>query len=72
MFFVERIIMGMNITGVDRTIAKLQAVCEDKFKAAEQAILSGALKIQQTAIENAPVDEGNLENSIKVEIERQS
>jgi hypothetical protein len=59
--------MGVVLRGFNDLVASLKNTAERSSAGVRQALGEGAKEIQELAIKYAPVDEGNLENSIKVD-----
>ena len=62
--------MAVEIKGLDSLMAKLNAMGGDVLEALEKATKQTALAAQADARDNAPVDTGNLKQSISTEHER--
>jgi HK97 gp10 family phage protein len=62
--------MAIEIKGLDSLMAKLNAMGGDVLDALEKATKQTALAAQADARHNAPVDTGNLKQSISTEHER--
>ena len=58
---------GLRVTGVEDLVAALSNVGKTASSTTFSVMLAGAKRIQQRASAYAPVDEGNLEESIKIE-----
>lgn len=61
---------GLRISGVQATLAKLERIGKRTNKAALRIVRAGAKDIADRASDYAPVDQGDLENSIVVEEDR--
>lgn len=62
--------MAITVTGVDELLTSLQQTGQRAERGVAGEIRQGAEDIKDLAVMQAPVDEGNLENAIKVEIDR--
>lgn len=62
--------MAITVSGVDSLLAKLSQTGERAVRGVSEEIKEGAKDIQDLARLQAPVDEGNLEDAIKVEVDR--
>mgnify|MGYP001037944824 CR=1 FL=1 len=58
--------MGLKVTGISETKARIENDAERSSRAALREVERGAKKIVERARRQAPVDEGNLENAIKI------
>ena len=58
--------MGMRVTGIEQTAFMLENIVRKTTRKALAAMRSGAKDIRDLAIKQAPVDEGNLEQSITI------
>ena len=59
--------MGMKVTGLNETAYSLENLHHRTNRAALREMRKGAAQIQSLAQDRAPVDKGNLEDSIKVD-----
>lgn len=59
--------MALRIRGIDGLALRLENFAEKSSEGARFAMERGAKKIQKLAKDYAPIDEGNLEDSIKVQ-----
>lgn len=62
--------MAIRVTGVEDLLATLQQTGQRAERGVSGEIRQGAEDIKDLAIMQAPVDEGNLENAIKVQVDR--
>jgi hypothetical protein len=62
--------MAITVSGVEELMLKLSQTGERAIRGVSDEIKDGAKDIQDLARLQAPVDEGNLEDAIKVEFER--
>lgn len=62
--------MGLKVTGLDGLGIRLENVALRASEGAREALERGSQKIRVKAIDYAPVDEGNLEEAIKTESNR--
>lgn len=62
--------MGLKVEGTQALMAMLEQVGERAVRGVSDEIKKGAEEIAELAIKYAPVDEGNLEDAIKVEFDR--
>lgn len=62
--------MGLEIKGIEALLANLSQTGDRAVRGVSDEIKRGAKKIQDLAREYAPEDEGNLSESIKVEVDR--
>jgi len=61
--------MGLKVTGISTTALKLQSQAGRTNKAALQEMIAGGQLVHELAVMQAPVDDGNLEEAIKLEID---
>lgn len=62
--------MAVTVSGVEALLTKLSQTGERAVRGVSEEIKEGAKDIQDLARLQAPVDEGNLEDAIKVEVDR--
>lgn len=62
--------MGVKIEGVEKLLLNLRQIGEHAVKGVSDEIRRGAYEIRDLAREYAPVDEGNLEEALSIEINR--
>lgn len=62
--------MAIKVTGVEELLVSLQQTGQRAERGVAGEIRQGAEDIKDLAVMQAPVDEGNLENAIKVEVDR--
>lgn len=62
--------MGVKVSGVEELIAQLSQIGKKADRGVADELRRGAEEIAQLAREQAPVDEGNLEDAIKAEEDR--
>jgi hypothetical protein len=60
--------MGVKVSGVEKLLYSLRQIGEQAVKGVSDEIRKGAYDIRDLAREYAPVDEGNLEEAILIEI----
>jgi HK97 gp10 family phage protein len=62
--------MAIKITGIDNLLTNLSQVGERAVRGVSDEIKQGAEDIKDLAKLQAPIDEGNLEDAIKVDVDR--
>lgn len=62
--------MGVKVEGIESLLLNLRQIGEHAVKGVSDEIRRGAYEIRDLAREYAPVDEGNLEEALSIEINR--